>query len=494
MRQTLRRSCAACAKSKCSCDLSKPRCSRCVKRQLQCVYANEPSAAPPAASGQADNESIKKLVESNTIPSYRFGGLDPFDSYPQTRLPREHAQRLIHSCMYQSTLSLKAQLTNLVLHKIAFQYYPLDLNPVSNPFLISWWPLALGDPALFHVSLQTACLDEELLAQRGFRISEILMADSVTLLRRKIEDTTLAVQDGTLNSVITLATIEFGKGNINVSEMHVDGVKKLVHMRGGINAVRQTNPLTARMVSWVSMLIMGYPQFETQDDLGIGDGIPPVPEWRLESTTIDDNPPELSSVFTDHAVRNVFIRLRILFQRAQRIPYTPSRLHDLTCFVVHRLLSSPDTGKSQSTPVTECIRHAIILYMFIIQGPTYYPHGVILNTLVTRYIEHLNQLELTPRVHDSLDIWLLAVGMVASFDTTHHVVLVEKARDIAANLPLDNWHDAFIYIKSVLWLETEEGEGIFRLHWDPILGAANAEPPDFTDCVSSNIFLSSEEL
>lgn len=32
--------------------------------------------------------------------------------------------------------------------------------------------------------------------------------------------------------------------------MHVEGVKKLVHMRGGINAVRQTNPLTARMVSW----------------------------------------------------------------------------------------------------------------------------------------------------------------------------------------------------------------------------------------------------
>ena len=36
------------------------------------------------------------------------------------------------------------------------------------------------------------------------------MADSVALLRRKVEDTSLAVQDGTLNSVITLATIEVG--------------------------------------------------------------------------------------------------------------------------------------------------------------------------------------------------------------------------------------------------------------------------------------------
>ena len=94
------------------------------------------------------------------------------------------------------------------------------------------------------------------------------MADSVALLRRKVEDTSLAVQDGTMNSVITLATIEvslfvaplfrlpltlpfkFGKGNTAIAAMHVDGVKRLVELRGGINAVRQTSPLTARMVSW----------------------------------------------------------------------------------------------------------------------------------------------------------------------------------------------------------------------------------------------------
>jgi hypothetical protein len=102
------------------------------------------------------------------------------------------------------------------------------------------------------------------------------MADSVSLLRRKIQDVSLAVQDGTMNSVITLATIEvsspsslcdsqrktcsklvtdaqnrqFGKGNIEVSRTHVEGVKRLVNLRGGINSVRQTSPLTARMISW----------------------------------------------------------------------------------------------------------------------------------------------------------------------------------------------------------------------------------------------------
>lgn len=113
------------------------------------------------------------------------------------------------------------ELTKPVLNKIAFQYYPLDLNPASNPFLISWWPLALGDPALFHVSLQTACLDEELLAQRGFQASDLLMADSVSLLRRKIENESLAVQDGTIDSVITLAAIEVG---LPVGQLCIDAL------------------------------------------------------------------------------------------------------------------------------------------------------------------------------------------------------------------------------------------------------------------------------
>jgi hypothetical protein len=61
---------------------------------------------------------------------------------------------------------------------------------------------------LFHVSLQTASLDDELKAQKGFPHSDILMRDSVSLVRRKIEDPSLAFHDATINAVITLAAIE----------------------------------------------------------------------------------------------------------------------------------------------------------------------------------------------------------------------------------------------------------------------------------------------
>ncbi|CAG7946256.1 unnamed protein product [Penicillium nalgiovense] len=469
MRQSLRRSCAACAKSKSSCDLRTPCCSRCIKRQVECAYANEPSTGP-ATSGWQNAASTSPLDGSGTLTNYRFGSLDPFDSYPQTRLPREHVQRLIYG----------------FLHKIAFQYYPLDLNATSNPFLVSWWPLALGDPALFHVSLQTACLDEELLAQKGFQTSELLMVDSVALLRRKVEYMSLAVQDGTMNSVITLATIEFGKGNIKVGEMHVNGLKRLVDMRGGINAVRQTSPLTARMVSWVSMLIMGHPQFETQDDFGIGDGIPPIPEWQFDSIALDDQLFDLSTIEVDYAVNNIFNRLRNIFQRARNIPLPATQLHDLTCFVIHRLLlSAPATAIPPPSPMTESVRYGIILYMFIAQGPTYYSHAVIQNTIVVRFMEQLEHLAST-RVYDSLDVWFAAVGLVASAGTAHHGWFMKRAQDIAAALQMGNFGDTLTHIKAVLWLEKPQSEDLFRSHWDTIFDFKDQSVlPDLSISVSS---------
>lgn len=172
-----------------------------------CERALDGAAGGSRAGGWRVTEASRGIQHFDRLQirvsrSFRFVPAD--ETSPGTR-SASHPQLYVR---LRPASSIKAWLINSVLHKIAFQYYPLDLSATSNPFLISWWPLALGDPALFHVSLQTACLDEELLAQKGFQTSELLMADSVALLRRKVEDTSLAVQDGTINSVITLATIE----------------------------------------------------------------------------------------------------------------------------------------------------------------------------------------------------------------------------------------------------------------------------------------------
>ncbi|KAH6877627.1 hypothetical protein BKA58DRAFT_397771 [Alternaria rosae] len=205
MRRTLRRSCDACARSKLSCDLRTPECSRCRKRKASCVYVNEPLTS--SSTENISSNYTSRSISNDTITSPALWNhpankaFDPFDTYPATRLPRARVQQLIIH----------------FLSNIAFQYYPLDLDAMSNPFVVSWWPLALQvisvyelmhDSALFHVSLQTASLDIEMRAQNGFENSEVLMADSISLVRRRVEDPFQAYEDETMNSVVTLAAIE----------------------------------------------------------------------------------------------------------------------------------------------------------------------------------------------------------------------------------------------------------------------------------------------
>lgn len=216
------------------------------------------------------------------------------------------------------------------------------------------------------------------------------------------------------------------------------------------------------------MLIMGYPQFETQDDTGVGTGVSPIPEWQLDSDSFSEQIPELDNLYIECAVRNVLIRLRNVFRRAGKIPLQSTHLHDLACFVTHRLLL-PGFGpaRAQLSPITECLRDAIVLYMFILQGPTYYSHTVILTNIVSRFKEGLEKVE-PKNEYNSFDAWLFAIGMVASSDTTHYQWFTEKASTVATALRIKGFYDAFTHIKRILWLETPSRENIFRYHWDRI--------------------------
>ncbi|KAF2267217.1 hypothetical protein CC78DRAFT_490705, partial [Lojkania enalia] len=468
MRKTLRRSCNACAKSKLSCDLRTPQCSRCIKRNFACVYANQPltsaltrnaSTSPIEPSPEAEGAAVRLSTDPLTLfnnPGVQ--SFDPFDSYPHTRLPRTHVHRLIQH----------------FLSKIVFQYYPLDLNTSSNPFVVSWWPLALADPALFHVSLQTASLDIELRARKGFTNSEILMADSVSLVRQRIEDPLLASQDETLDSVVTLAAIEFGKGNLAVSKMHIDGVKSMVQMRGGIKHVKLANPLTARMVSWVSMIVMQSPQFPIQSDSGLGDGIAPISQWHEAATNLQDPaPPSLDNLILSPEIGEVLFRLRNLFMEPRSFDLSNTDLHDLTCFVLHKLLlwSPQSTGRNipQSLAASQCVRHALALYMLIIQGPTYFSHARLQYNTTLQLKAHLEG-SLSPLLlsHKSLAIWLLSVGMVTSDGLQECDWFSNQAKAIITAYDLYTWENILTHLEEILWLKTQQSEHLFRQQWQDV--------------------------
>ncbi|KAL2209604.1 hypothetical protein CC79DRAFT_684759 [Sarocladium strictum] len=488
MRTTLRRSCDACAKAKHGCDLKTPKCSRCLRRNVPCVYANAPAASlAPNTSPTTHDGSLARIgsrdqwstpspvlsASARTTPEVfdQSAGLlignvdssfDPFDSYPATRVPRPQIQRLIHH----------------FLSSIAFQYYPLDMSMDTNPFVISWWPKALADPALFHVSLQTASLDEELRAQRGFPISETLMADSVSLLRRKIEKPSLAFQDETLNAVVTLAAIEHGKGNFEASRAHIDGVLRMVSVRGGISEVKRVSPLTARMVAWVAMLVTGAPQFPTQDDTGQGDGIDPTAQWQLVSKTAETPGLIFCNDDLDPAMSMILLRLRTIFYQQRQVPLTSTDLHDLTLFIIHKLLLLPPflPTASRRSLTSECLRYAMVLYMLIIHGTTYYSLQVITTTTLSKLDAHMAALaESSDQVPSALRLWIAIVSMTARSGAAGSDLHAPQARQAAEEMGLKSWEDAAGNLESVLWMSTPQ-DRLFQHVWETLHPAVAGQP------------------
>jgi len=275
--------------------------------------------------------------------------------------------------------------------------------------------------------------------------------------------------------------------------MHIDGVKQMVTVRGGLSKVKQTSPLTARMVPWyvapsyggkpaansflcrVSLLVSGSPQFETQDDSGRGDGICAVSQWQSPFSVKDTGSHllDFDKLDLDPALRNIANRLRSILHSPAILSATD--LHDLTCFTLHRLLSLPPLP-SVGFPefnTSECMRYAISAYMFIIHGPTYYSHVHLLNTLIIQLKSHINSMLSWRECQDSMLLWLLSVGAVASIGTNENDWFCNEAGTIAGTLGARGWDDIEMHLSKVLWLGTRSSV-LFQQTWEDILASASA--------------------
>lgn len=75
IRQRIPKSCLPCVNGKRACDRAKPHCTRCTKKQHECVYANVPLKKPRLARAQIprpSSSSAKTVNGSSKIPKEDF--------------------------------------------------------------------------------------------------------------------------------------------------------------------------------------------------------------------------------------------------------------------------------------------------------------------------------------------------------------------------------------------------------------------------------------
>ena len=95
------------------------------------------------------------------------------------------------------------------------------------------------------------------------------------------------------------------------------------------------------------MLVTGSPQFDTQNNFGEGDGVCAIQQWQWQFSMENTNLYllDFDVLGLDPILGNTVNRLRPILQMAEDpTVLSTTDLHDLTCFILRRLLSLPPLG------------------------------------------------------------------------------------------------------------------------------------------------------
>lgn len=218
---------------------------------------------------------------------------------------------------------------------------------------------------------------------------------------------------------------------------------------------------------------MQTPQFPVQDDSGPADGIAPIPRWyQASSNVINSVPTVLHTPLLDPEIADVLFRLHYLFDSNQ-YKLSSNDLHDLTCYVIHKLLLWQPKLQSDRVmcdlAASGIVRHATVLYLLIIHGPTYFSHA---------RLQYATALKLQAQMeyswfkmlfnHGALTLWLLSIGMVASDGIPEGQWFTSQARKAVETLDLRTWDDIVARLRSILWLDSTAAALSFQQKWQEV--------------------------
>ncbi|KAK3074390.1 hypothetical protein LTR53_003253 [Teratosphaeriaceae sp. CCFEE 6253] len=274
--------CRTCKQRKVKCDERRPLCRNCERHYtnlatcdfddgeptyLPASSSSNTSAQPPESSSQARARAnvsapprqqrqqqqvshlpirpaspVGRQAEplANIPPTVASGRLDPFEARPISHEPAPSVDAL-----------LAHYLTNL-----AYRSFPFY---ASRPLIELWWPFVRADAVLFHVVLLLSGLDRDHPQEQHDSVqSRQLLDQCLQLLNARIL-TPDGMNDGTIVAIASLAAMEHDRGNMRALGMHLDGLKRVVDLRGGLDAIRSKNPMAANLVFWCAMVSINEP-------------------------------------------------------------------------------------------------------------------------------------------------------------------------------------------------------------------------------------------
>ncbi|OQV00918.1 Fungal specific transcription factor domain-containing protein [Cladophialophora immunda] len=455
--QKSRTGCKNCKQRKVKCDEKRPVCDKCAIHYAniqKCDYGDHSPTADEPAPTRPAAEKLRRT--SRTVPIL-----------PKSRQQHRSADALVLARAGSSTFdpftqhppSLEPDINLLMgtyFSSHIFNVFPYYPTPTLNPVLEFFAPLVTKDVALFHVTLLVSAfrLEQHLSPRervRCIRLSKICMDLIQNRINEPFPD---CVSDETLAAVAGVAVVEHEKGSLRLSRIHVTGLKQMLEVRGGLAAIRISNPTVANMLfcMFVATADVEFPSCDAQTVIQ-------RPPWFYQSLRLHrsllgtgvelPNPMPIDfqahGVLTEYSELMLNIRmLAMTYQTAQDCSSAREYQEVLTflCATLQRLLTLPVPdlllGSYEST-ITAACRHALIIHVFA-QWCGHQPDpSLVVSTAQHNLLATLRPLTEQSGASTKLLLWLLSVGGTCPFGPAQHKWFISQLADTAADLEIHSW-------------------------------------------------------
>ncbi|KAH8660403.1 hypothetical protein BX600DRAFT_467661 [Xylariales sp. PMI_506] len=347
---------------------------------------------------------------------------DPFDALPLPSTPR------IRLLVYQ------------LLSRVSSNSPTIDYRK-------AWFDYALKDLAFFYIALAQSAADAGLTLKRGDSLEAIAYQNNgIRLLQKRIEHPAACCDDSTIATVAALASYEATNGSLEAARSHLNGLERLVQMRGGLHA--RSNGLlgtkVARLARWADMFA--------------ADHLEEPPRFP---------PPPTSSAKKD--ISEIFAQLR-KFAAAKAAQQFITLTGDEEnspgdeMYVLQRKLGDISTNrpnqKSDNSMMIRVWAVAALIFMHTALCDTTFDSRIvmILVSKLPKYMKLMvgapNNLASALRDEDARrkTLWALTLGAIASEWTEQRRCLVELIRVIRKHFDQDlSIMDEGLWLREILW-------------------------------------------
>ncbi|MCJ1385104.1 hypothetical protein MMC17_008223 [Xylographa soralifera] len=419
----------------------------------QAVVSQPVGQAPKAAAhwrnrGNEDREQRTVLVKTPST-----GKFDPFNALPIDVGPGFEA---------------------LVYHyNTGFTQNSLAINPEGK-----WFPYAAGDAALLHATFFLVALHRDL--QLGTELSSQCLyhrGEVIRTVNGRIGPPEREISDATIGAVAFLANFETMNGTVQASRVHMNGLRQMVALRGGLHTLGQSQVLQ-RVVIWADFLYSAATYTEPSFPLII----PSITSAEYPAASSDAMSPSLATLpggsFLESECVDIIQDLRSLTVQAanpQSMSMRDRKAFSSTIYLLEYQLLSHHGGPSSvqkysQTPASLRLAAHLYLYLAVRELPSSAElHHRMATRLQIAAIAGVQAGLDFPGYNHDLFLWIIFIGGAALSGQSDQHWFVSELRIICYTLQISSldqfkerltkilWHEKFFTRHApVLWAEVEQ--------------------------------------